>query len=322
MSQFLSNNLIKSEALRLGFSVCGLAKAEPVAPLQANAFRQWIEQDKQADMDYMKNYMDKRLDPRLLMEGTKTILCVALNYYPNRFIPDNELQMAHYAYGKDYHDVMKGKLRLLEAFLHEQMEENIQTRSFCDTAPLLEKYWAWKAGLGWIGKHTQLILPNAGTHFFLGEIIIDREADRYDTPQPERCGSCTRCIDACPNKALEGPYRLNAGRCLSYLTIENRGDISASEAQKMGDCFYGCDECQKVCPWNRFAQPTEVEEFHPSELLLSMHKEDWRHLTEEQYREIFRGSAVKRAKFSGLKRNIEAIEQAQERKKEEPDSNK
>ena len=310
MSTRLENDKIRSEALRLGFSVCGIAKAEAVEPLQADAFRQWLEQHKQADMNYMANHIEKRLDPTLLMEGAESVICVALNYYPTRLIPDNQLHLARYAYGKDYHDVVKARLRLLEEFIVHTTPDATLTRCFCDTAPMLEKYWAWKAGLGWIGKHTQLVVPEGGTHFFLGEILVNCAADRYDIPQPERCGNCTRCIDACPNAALEAPYKLDARRCLSYLTIEHRGDMNPAEALKMGSCFYGCDECQKACPWNRFAEPSEVEEFAASQLLLSMEDSDWLQLSEEQYRTLFKGSAVKRAKFSGLKRNIEAVRQA------------
>lgn len=308
----LSSKDIKAEALRLGFSACGLAPAEAVDESVAASFRQWIASGHQAEMHYMENYEEKRLDPRLLVEGARTVISVALNYYPATFLPENEYQIAWYAYGKDYHDVMKAKLNALMDFIRksltdqqEEQPENI--RAFCDTAPVLERYWAWRAGLGWIGKNTQLLIPHAGSCFFLGEIIIDREADSYDSPQKSRCGSCTRCLKACPTNALGTPYKLNSKLCLSYLTIEHRGEISSDMGLKMGKNIYGCDECQRACPWNRFARPTDVSEFHPSSTLLNMKKNDWHQLTEEQYKTLFKGSAVKRAKYVGLKRNIAVI---------------
>ena len=187
---------------------------------------------------------------------------MALNYYPERQIAENEYQFAWYAYGKDYHDVMKAKLMALQSFITSLCPYPIQSRTFCDTAPVLERYWAWQAGLGWIGKNTQLIIPQAGSCFFLGEIFIDAEADQYDAPLPNRCGDCTQCIDHCPTHALEAPMKLNAERCLSYLTIENHEDISPSEVEKMGNKVYGCDECQRACPWNRFAKPCQIGRAH------------------------------------------------------------
>ncbi len=299
--KLLSSEKIKAEALRLGFSACGLAKAVPVNPETAKNFQQWLADGCHAEMAYMENYTDKRLDPRLLVEGTQTIVSVALNYYPQEQIPPGEYQFAWYAYGKDYHDVMKTKLHaLLEAIGGEG-------RAFCDTAPVLERYWACQAGIGWIGKNSQLILPHAGSCFFLGELFLNWEADRYDTPLQNRCGSCTRCLDACPTHALEAPYRLNSRRCLSYITIEYRGEFSSDTGQKMGKKLYGCDECLHACPWNRFATPCHTPDFRPSPALLNMKKEDWHQLSEEQYKILFKGSAVKRAKYTGLMRNIKAI---------------
>ena len=296
MEKLLSSDRIKAEALRLGFSACGLAPAEAVDETVATAFRQWLADGCQAEMAYMQNYEDKRLDPRLLVEGARTVISVALNYYPAKKLPEGEYQIAWYAYGKDYHDVMKGKLKELFEFIEKEVSfseetdstiastnnigtytENyasapqapvsqtsaspLQGRIFCDTAPILERYWAWRTGLGWIGKNTHLIIPHAGSCFFLGEIILDREADNYDSPQRNQCGSCTRCLDACPTKALEAPFRLNSERCLSYLTIEYRGELSLNVGKKMGNKIYGCDECLKACPWNRFATPCRTAEF-------------------------------------------------------------
>lgn len=301
----LLSDKIKAEALRLGFSACGIAPAEPVDETTAQAFGQWLAEGKQAEMGYMGNYLEKRLDPRLLMEGTRSIISVALNYYPEQFMDEAAYQFAWYAYGKDYHDVMKAKLAALEAYIHELASPlPAQSRIFCDTAPVLERYWAWRAGLGWIGKNTQLILPRAGSCFFLGEIFIDIEADSYGQPMTNRCGSCTHCLQACPTKAIEAPFRLNSARCLSYLTIEHRGVLPANSELKMGNKIYGCDDCLKACPWNRFSTPCRVPEFQPSPSLLAMRRADWETLTREQYKALFKGSAVKRAKYSGLMRNI------------------
>lgn len=319
--RLLSNNRIKAEALQLGFSACGLAPAEAVDGENTDSFRKWIEDGCHAEMAYMHNYEEKRLNPCLLVEGARTVISVALNYYPETKIPEDEYQIAWYTYGKDYHDVMKAKLNALLEFISKDLSaekvsssetvvspptEPLNARVFCDTAPVLERYWAWRVGLGWIGKNTQLIIPHSGSCFFLGEIIINRAADSYDTPQENHCGTCTRCLNACPTKALEAPFRLNSAKCLSYLTIEYRGELPPNTGKKMGNKIYGCDDCQRACPWNRFATPSKIEAFRPSPTLLSMQKDDWHHLTEEQYRILFKGSAVKRAKYQGLMRNIEA----------------
>ena len=319
MNKLLSSNRIKAEALSHGFSACGLAPADAVNEATATSFHQWLTDGYQAEMAYMHNYEEKRLNPCLLVEGAQTVISVALNYYPETMISEDEYQIAWYAYGKDYHDVMKAKLNALLEFISKEFStervvssktspstETFNARIFCDTAPILERYWAWRAGLGWIGKNTQLIIPQAGSCFFLGEIIIDIPADTYDTPQRNRCGTCTRCLYACPTKALEAPFRLNSAKCLSYLTIEHRGELPPDTGKKMGNKIYGCDDCQRACPWNRFAKPSNVEEFRPSPTLLGMQKDDWHRLTEEQYRKLFKGSAVKRAKYQGLMRNIEA----------------
>ena len=305
-SRCFDTQLIKAEALRLGFSACGIAHAKAVQPEVASAFNRWIEDERQANMHYMSNHLEKRLDPTLLMEGTKSIISVALNYFPAQKLNDDQYQFAWYAYGKDYHDVMKVKLNELQAYLASIIPYPIQSRVFCDTAPVLERYWAEQAGLGWIGKNTQLIIPNAGSSFFLGEIFVDAEADKYDSTLPNRCGSCSNCIDNCPTKALDANLGLNAARCLSYLTIENRDEIPSLEAKKMGNKVYGCDECQRVCPWIRFATPCSIPELQPTDSFLNMKKDDWDALTEEQYRILFKGSAVKRAKYAGLMRNIKA----------------
>lgn len=297
---------IKAEASRLGFDACGIAPAEKVDEVSCNALQEWLAQGKQAGMAYMANPTDKRLDPRLLMEGTQSVVSVALNYYPRVLLKKEQYQFAWYAYGKDYHTILKEKLHALLSGIRQQAPE-VNGRVFCDTAPLLERYWAWQAGLGWIGKNTQLIIPKAGSTFFLGEILLDTKLC-YDTPLPNRCGNCTRCLDACPTHALEAPYRLNAAHCLSYLTIENKGDIPEKTTGKMGNCIYGCDRCQQSCPWNRFARPSHEPELEASEEFLHMMPEDWDTLSIERYRVLFKGSAVKRAKYEGLMRNIRAVQ--------------
>lgn len=303
MDKYLLTEKIKAEALSLGFFACGIARADPVGE-DMEHFREWLSMGNNAGMKYMENYFDKRGDPRLLAEGTKSIVSVALNYYPKQILNNKQYQFAWYAYGKDYHEVMKKKLGILFARLNECV--TVSGRVFCDTAPVLERYWAWRAGLGWIGKNTQLIIPHAGSCFFLGELFLDMELD-YDVPQKSRCGTCTRCLEACPARALEAPYILNAGKCLSYLTIENKGDIPSEQAGSMGNRIYGCDECQKVCPWNRFTIPTGEPEFQPSDPFMRMTPSQWQELSVEEYRMLFKGSAVKRAGYDGLMRNISTV---------------
>lgn len=298
-----SADFIKREALWLGFTACGIAKAEHVSEAEEHKFRDWLERGLHADMKYMENYLEKRMDPRLLLEGAKSIVSVALNYAPKKVIPQEQPQIAAYALGKDYHDVVKSKLFQLASSL--QCEEG-SFKVCVDTAPILERYWAVQAGLGWQGKSQQLIIPKAGTMFFLGELLLCREVDHYDQPMANRCGKCRKCIDACPTGALSPDGSFDARRCLSYQTIENRGEISETTARAMGNVIYGCDRCQLSCPVNRWAKPTDIPELQPSEQLLQMTTEQWEKLTQEEYKALFKGSAVKRAKYAGLMRNINA----------------
>ena len=278
-SKSLNSNDIKAEALRLGFFACGIAKAEPVDAGVAASFSHWLTEGGNADMGYMTNYLDKRLDPRLLMEGARSIISVAMNYTPAARPAEGEYQLAAYALGKDYHDVVKDRLRQLAAHLgwkdalHNEDGNAHKCRIFVDSGPILERYWAERAGLGWTGHNHQLIIPKAGSMFFLGEILVDVELD-YDSPMSNRCGNCHACIDACPTKAL-------------------------------GKIFHA-DRCLSACPWNRYAHPNTIPEFQPKQELLNMTRQDWQHLSEEQYRSLFKGSAVKRAKYAGLVRNITA----------------
>lgn len=302
MSSRLSSEQTKAEAKSLGFFACGLVKAGPVNDECAAAFNRWLANEGHAGMEYMGRNVDKRLSPDMLMPDVKCIICVALNYAPARRMPHGELQFASYALGQDYHDIVKSRLHALASRL------GITTyRAFCDTAPVLERYWAMQAGLGWIGRNHQLIIPHAGSMFFLGELFIDVEPDRYDSPQKPRCGTCHACLDACPTGALGHDGSFCSSKCLSYLTIENRGDIPLEAATKMGDTVYGCDRCQDACPWNRFATPTNDPQLAPKPELLDMTRADWQQLSVERYRTLFKGSAVKRAKYEGLMRNIRAV---------------
>ncbi|ATV34460.1 tRNA epoxyqueuosine(34) reductase QueG [Prevotella intermedia] len=336
MSSRYSRKEIKVEAERLGFFACGIARAEPVDAETAAAVRGWISKGSQATMDYMANYTEKRLNPCLLVPGTKSIVSLAMNYAPAQTMPETEYQLAAYAYGQDYHDVMKAKLRQLAALIANKFEgesdsevgENDgdstaittpktnetseeptgEIRVFVDTAPVLERYWAQRAGLGWIGKNHQLIIPRAGSMFFLGEIFLPYEFESYDSPIPSRCGNCRRCIEACPTCAITEEWGFDSEKCLSYQLIENRGELSEQAKQSMGSTIYGCDRCQTACPWNKFATPNTTPEFQPKSELLAMTKADWHNLTIDEYRALFKGSAVKRVKFDGLKRNISAKE--------------
>lgn len=294
-----------AEAARLGFIACGIAPAGPVGEPSANALRTWIDEGMHDCMAYMANNMDKRLDPALLVPGARSIVAVALSYHPREFMPASSLRLSSYAYGRDYHDVMRERLAQLFAYLRILCGGTVGGRTFCDTAPVMERYWAWRAGLGWMGKHCNLIIPGAGSMVFLGEIVCDIELPP-DIPMPSRCGNCTACLAACPTGALCAPHRLDARLCLSCQTIERRGALAPSTVSRLDGRIYGCDNCQTACPWNRDAAPTTIEEFAPSPELMSMTPSDWERLDETRYRRLFKGSAVKRAKYAGLMRNIRA----------------
>ena len=312
MNLGFSSEQLKAEAQRLGFSAGGVARACPVDEATARSYRDWIAAGGHADMKYLENNMDKRLDPTLLLPGARSIIVVAMSYAPARRIPSNEYQIAAYAYGKDYHDVMKERLRILSDSslftLHSSLKLCV------DTVPVLERYWAQQAGLGFLGRNHQLIIPKAGSMFFLGVIVTTALSDHYDAPMENRCGTCRRCIDACPTGALvlDACSMFDSKRCLSYQTIENREAIDKAVKPKLGLSIYGCDRCQQVCPWNRFAQPTAIPEFMPSEALLQMKRADWQQLSVDRYRQLFKGSAVKRAKYEGLMRNIRAVSEREQ----------
>lgn len=309
----LSAETIKAEAKSLGFYACGLAHAEPVDAAHAAFFTRWLQAGRQADMAYMTRYADKRTDPSLLVENARTVVSVALNYFPSEKLPEDRPQLSWYAYGQDYHDLMREKLHSLLTRLQARYAPDLlQGRCFCDTAPVLERYWAWRCGLGWLGKHTQIVIPRAGSTFFLGELILTLPADRYDRPMPTQCGTCRKCVEACPVGALSDTEGLDARLCLSYLTIENRGGIPEEAARKMAPYFYGCDRCLRACPHLRHAVPTDEEALKPRRELLDMTAERWQQLTIEEYRALFKGSAVKRAKYEGLMRNLKAMNKTEE----------
>ncbi len=294
---------IKQHALSLGFDACGICRAED-SEQEAN-YMKWLSEECQAGMSYLERNIDKRMDPRLLVEGAKSIISVALNYFPHRFQHENAPKFAYYAYGEDYHDVVKGKLNQLFDFIKLRFPD-VSGRYFSDSAPVLERFWAARAGLGFVGKNTLLIIPGKGSYFFLGELIINLELD-YDSPVSQNCGKCRRCLDACPTGAIEKPHWVNARKCISYQTIENKGEISPEIVPLLNNNVYGCDICQIVCPWNRYARQHNTPEFNPSDEFMSLDYEKLLEMDEETYRQIFRKSAVKRAKFSGLKRNVKAL---------------
>lgn len=293
--------LLKAEAQRLGFLSCGFSKAEFLEE-EAPRLEKWLKQGMQGEMRYMENHFDKRLDPRKLVDGAKSVISLLLNYYPTRQQEEGTYKISKYAYGKDYHQVIKAKLRELHAFINREIGE-VNGRAFVDSAPVLDKAWAARSGLGWIGKHSNLLTQQTGSFYFIAELIVDLELE-YDHPVTDHCGTCTACIDACPTQAIVQPYVVDGSKCISYLTIELREEIPSSFKDKMDDWIFGCDVCQDVCPWNRFSRPHSEPLFDPHPDLLEMSKKDWAEITEEVFRNVFKGSAVKRTKFSGLKRNI------------------
>jgi epoxyqueuosine reductase len=301
---------IKKSAQRAGFSFCGIAAACEVDAEEQVRYRKWLEQGCNDDMHYLENHLEKRFHPELLVEGCRTIVSVALNYYPPRQLPEAEYQLAWYAYGTDYHLLVKEKLQRMVEILQPLLISNQgaisgEVRTFCDTAPVLERYWAQKAGLGWRGKNDQLIIPGAGSAYFLGEIFLPCTSE-YDTPMVDRCGTCRRCIESCPAQAINENRTVDARRCLSCQTIEHRGPLRPETKEAMGNRIYGCDTCQCVCPHMRFAIPTTEERFYARPELLAMTRKEWQQLTPEMYQSLFRKSAVKRAKYEGLVRNIRA----------------
>ncbi|MCE2821554.1 MAG: tRNA epoxyqueuosine(34) reductase QueG [Bacteroidota bacterium] len=295
--------LIRREAHRLGFGFVGFARAQKLDE-EAVRLEKWLNANAHGKMAYMANHFDMRVDPTLLVPGAKTVICLTFNYFnPDKQEDPDAPVIASYAYGQDYHFVVKDRLKSLLDYIRAEIGE-VDGRCFVDSAPVMEREWAKRSGIGWNGRNTLTINPKAGSFFFLAEIICDLPLI-YDDPVRDHCGTCRRCIDACPTEAIspEG-YFLDASKCISYLTIELREEIPATFKGKTDNWMFGCDVCQDVCPWNRFSQRHETPEFEPHPDLLGMTRRDWQELTEEVFGRVFRKSAVKRVKFEGLKRNI------------------
>lgn len=300
--------LIKSEAKRLGFLSCGVSKAVFLEE-EAPRLEKWLNQNMHGEMRYMENHFDKRLDPTKLVEGSKSVVSLLLNYYPSEIQQDKTApKISKYAYGTDYHFVIKDKLKSLLHFIQDEIGE-VNGRAFVDSAPVLDKAWAAKSGLGWIGKHSNLLTQQVGSFYFIAELIIDLELD-YDTPTTDHCGTCTACIDACPTQAITEPYVVDGSKCISYFTIELKENIPTKFKGQFDDWMFGCDVCQDVCPWNRFSKSHNEPLFNPHPELLSMSKKDWEEITEETFRKVFKKSAVKRTKYSGLTRNIKFLKES------------
>jgi len=299
-----NTNIIKEEAKRLGFLSCGISKAQFLEE-EAPRLEKWLNNNMHGEMGYMENHFDKRLNPTKLVEGSKSVISLLLNYFPNESQREDSYKISKYAYGTDYHFVIKEKLKELLFFIQNEIGE-VNGRAFVDSAPVLDKVWAAKSGLGWMGKHSNLLSKQVGSFFFIAELIVDIELE-YDSPVTDHCGTCTACIDACPTQAIVQPYVVDGSKCISYLTIELKNEIPSSFSNQMDDWMFGCDVCQDVCPWNRFSKPHNEPLFSPLPELLSKSKKEWEEITEEVFSEIFKKSAVKRTKFSGLKRNISFI---------------
>ena len=297
---------IKSEAKRLGFLSCGISKAgflEQEAPRLEN----WLNKQMQGQMNYMENHFDKRLDPTLLVDGAKSVISLLLNYFPEEVQNPESYKISKYAYGQDYHIVIKEKLKeLLYSIQHEIGA--VSGRAFVDSAPVLDKAWAAKSGLGWMGKNSNLITKQVGSFYFIAELIVDLELE-YDHASTDHCGSCTACIDSCPTEAIVAPYIVDGSKCISYFTIELKENIPAEMKGRFKDWAFGCDICQDVCPWNKFSKPHNEPLFDPNPNLLSMTKKDWEEITMETFSEVFKNSAVKRTKLEGLKRNVSFLKE-------------
>jgi len=296
--------IIKNEAFKLGFEACGIAKATQIPESESAYYNSWLENKFHAGMDYMTRNSEKRYDPRLLVEGCRSIIVVALNYEPAKKQNPEAPQIAHFAYGKDYHELIRSKLRTLLQRINNQ-GLLVHGRAFADSAPIAERYWASQAGLGWIGKNRHLIIPGKGSKFLLGELLVDVELD-YDSPLKNKCGKCRRCLEYCPTKALNEALGLDTNLCLSYLTIEKQGPFNSLESSLVAQNPYvfGCDRCQEVCPWNRFSTQNTLTELQPKEALLCMKREDFEKMTEVEFMTLFAGTCLERTGYEGFLRNL------------------
>ncbi len=301
--------LIKEEAKRLGFMACGISKATFLEK-EARNLETWLKRDYHGQMKWMENHFDKRVDPRKLVDGAKSVVSVLLNYHPEKEQRKDTPQISKYAYGDDYHHVIKHKQKALMHFIEGEIGE-VHGRAFVDSAPVLDRAWAERSGLGWIGKHSLLLTQNAGSFYFIGELIIDLDLEP-DQPTTDHCGTCTKCIDACPTDAIVQPQVVDGSKCISYLTIELKDAIPNEFVGKMENWAFGCDICQDVCPWNRFSKPTKEKAFTPDQRLLNFSESDWLEITEDVFQELFKHSAVKRTKHHGFKGNIGFLQKSKE----------
>ena len=307
MDKELSSKKIKDQALKLGFSACGITEVSYLSDHEPR-LQKWLNENRHGEMDYMSNNFEMRLDPALLVENARSVIVVLQNYYPEKQLhPDSDYLISHYAYGEDYHFVIKDKLRKLQAFINNEIAPN-QSRVFTDSAPVLERAWAVKAGLGWIGKNSLLITPRHGSYFFIAEIITDLELAFDNSYGGNFCGDCRRCIDACPTQAIGQDRMIDSGKCISYLTIEKKGELPEELKGKYKKWIFGCDICQEVCPWNRFSIPNNESSFELLTQVQGFKAEDWKNLSKEAFNSLFKKSALKRAKYEGVMRNIEFLE--------------
>ena len=298
--------LIKAESKRLGFLSCGISKAgflEEEAPRLEN----WLNQNMHGEMRYMENHFDKRLDPTKLVDGAKSVISLLLNYFPSELQNPEAFKISKYAYGQDYHHVIKEKLKELLFFIQTEIGE-VSGRAFVDSAPVLDKAWAAKSGLGWIGKNSNLITQKTGSFYFIAELIVDLDL-AYDTATTDHCGSCTACIDACPTEAIVAPYVVDGSKCISYFTIELKDNLPQEMKGKFDDWMFGCDVCQDVCPWNRFSKPHSEPLLKASPEILKFSKADWDEITHDTFQQVFKNSALKRSKFEGVLRNINFLKE-------------
>ena len=302
------SKLIKTEAKKLGFLFCGISRADFLEE-EAPRLESWLKQNMQGEMHYMENHFDKRLDPRLLVDGAKSVISLGLNYYTEQQQTDPLApKISKYAYGNDYHEVIKSKLKIFLQSIKENIGE-VNGRGFTDSAPVLERSWAEKSGLGWVGKNGNLITKNSGSFFFIATLITDLELEADNPFMKAYCGTCTKCIDACPTEAILPDKVIDGSKCISYFTIELKEMLIPDEMKgKFENKMFGCDICQDVCPWNRFAKPNNTIEFTPLNEVLNFSKNDWEELTEESFKIIFKKSPLKRSKFEGIKRNLKFLE--------------
>jgi epoxyqueuosine reductase len=295
------SQFIKAEAKRLGFLSCGISKAGFLEE-EAPRLEKWLKNNAHGEMRYMENHFDKRLDPTKLVEGSKSVISLLLNYFPSEIQNPESYQLSKYAYGMDYHFVIKDKLKELLQSIQDEIGD-VHGRAFVDSAPVLDKAWAAKSGLGWIGKHSNLLTQQIGSFYFIAELIIDLDLE-YDYATTDHCGTCTACIDACPTEAITEPYVVDGSKCISYFTIELKENIPSEFKGQFDDWMFGCDICQDVCPWNKFSKAHSEPLFNPHPELLDMTKKDWEEITQDTFSKVFKNSAVKRTKFDGLTRNV------------------